>query len=233
MVLVLVRVYDYAKELAVRHRAVALHNAHELLRAERPLHLDFEHAANVSLAGHRALTLLASYWYQFAHITVALSVLAWCWWRWPEIYRGARDALVLINVVGLLVFVAYPVMPPRLLPGGRYVDSVAAAGFGSTHGGPVPADQYAAMPSLHLGWATWVTIVVWRGCPNRAIRALAVLYPVLTTVSVVTTANHYLLDVVAGVAVGFAAAMVTGTIRGPRRLVRRLSLRREPAGCTK
>ena len=62
--------------------------------------------------------------------------------------------LVWINGLGMAVFLVLPVMPPRLLPGTSYLDQVAAAGFGSDHGGPVTADQYAAMPSLHIAWAT-------------------------------------------------------------------------------
>ncbi len=159
VVVVLVKVYDQVRRLEVARARPALHNANDVLAIERWLHLDLELAGNRWLIGHHTLLLIASWWYQLAHLTVTLVVLGWCYLRRPDAYRGARNALVLTNVIGLVVFYLYPVMPPRLLPGAGYVDAVAAAGFGSSHAGPVPADQYAAMPSLHLAWAVWTASV--------------------------------------------------------------------------
>jgi membrane-associated phospholipid phosphatase len=140
---------------------------------------------------------------------VTLVVLGWCYLRRQDAYRGARNALVLTNVAGLAVFFLYPVMPPRLLPGGGYVDAVAAAGFGSSHTGPVPADQYAAMPSLHLAWAVWTASVGMLLLDRHRVRVLWLLHPVLTAVAVVVTANHYVLDVLAGVAVAVLALLAS------------------------
>ena len=108
---------------------------------------------------------------------MTLAVLGWCYLRRPDAYRGARNALVLTNVIGLAVFYLYPVMPPRLLPGGGYVDAVAAAGFGSSHTGPVPADQYAAMPSLHLAWAVWTASVAMLLLARYRVRLLLAALP--------------------------------------------------------
>src|SRR5208283_3139863 len=62
------------------------------------------------------------------------------------------------------------------------------------------ADQLAAMPSLHLAWASWSALAMWRLSRRWLWRTLAVLYPVVTAVGVLTTGNHYLADVLAGVA---------------------------------
>jgi hypothetical protein len=70
-------------------------------------------------------------------------------------------------------------------------------------------NQYAAMPSLHVGWALWCGIMLWRYGRNPLVRALGVLYPLGTALVVMGTANHYLLDAVAGAAVmaiGYALA---------------------------
>jgi membrane-associated phospholipid phosphatase len=219
VVVVLVKVYDQVRRLEVARARPAMHNAHDVLAIERWLHLDLELAGNHWLIGHHTLLLIASWWYQLAHLTVTLAVLALCYLRRPDAYRGARNALVLTNVVGLVVFYLYPVMPPRLLPGAGYVDSVAAAGFGSSHTGPVPADQYAAMPSLHLAWAVWTASVGMLLLSRYRVRLLWLLYPVLTAAAVVVTANHYVLDVVAGIAVAVAAllaARVQITLRRSR-----------------
>ena len=222
VVLTLVKVYDWARSRATVHRQSAIDHAQDLLAVERALHVHWELAATRWLDGHRELSLLASWWYQFAHLTVTLGVLAWCYVRHPAVYRRARNALVGTNLAGLAVFLLVPMAPPRLLPGGGYVDAVADAGFGSTHGGPVPADQYAAMPSLHLAWATWTAVLLmvllqggqWRGW--RHWQSLCLLYPATTAVAVVVTGNHYVLDVVAGVVVAAVACLVTGLLRAPK-----------------
>ena len=219
VILVLVKVYDHVRRLETARARPALHNAQDVLAIERWLHLDLELSGNRWLYGHHTLLLIVSWWYQLAHLTVTLFVLGVCYLRRPDAYRGARNALVLTNVVGLTVFFVYPVMPPRLLPGGGYVDTVAAAGFGSSHAGPVPADQYAAMPSLHLAWAVWTASVGMLLLARHRARVVWLLYPVLTAVVVVVTANHYVLDVIAGVAVAvlaLLAARIQITLRRTR-----------------
>jgi hypothetical protein len=205
VVLVLLRVYDVARAHAEVRRVAALTHGQAILTLEGWLHLDVEKAANLWVTSQRTLSLVASDLYQFAHVTVTLSVLAFCWLRRPELYRSVRNALVLVNVSGLTVFLLMPVAPPRLLPGGGYVDAVALAGFGTSHGGPVAADQFGALPSLHLAWAVWSTVVVMWMLPRTRWRWLCWAYPALVTTVVVVTGNHYLLDAVAGTAVALAA----------------------------
>lgn len=212
IVFVLLRVYDMARAKAEVRKLPAIANGETILDLERWLRLDVELAMNLWVTSQERLSLLCSHLYQFAHVSVTLSVLGWCWWRRPELYRSARNALVTINVIGLTVFLLLPVAPPRLLPGYGYVDSVAQAGFGTTHGGPIPADQYGALPSLHLAWAIWATIIATRMLAPSARRHWCWLYPVTITVIVVVTGNHYLLDAVAGTAVALCAlAVVQGS----------------------
>jgi hypothetical protein len=212
IIFVLLRVYDMARARAEVRQAAALQHGQAILDLERWLRIASEHTMNVWVTSHHALSLASSYFYQFAHVTVTLSVLGWCWVRRPEIYRAARNALVITNIVGLTVFLLLPVAPPRLLPGESFVDAVALAGFGTTHGGPVPADQYGALPSLHLAWAVWATVIAMRMLSTSPYRRLCWLYPVLVTVGVVVTGNHYLLDAVAGTAVALTAlALVQGS----------------------
>jgi membrane-associated phospholipid phosphatase len=213
VVLCLLRVYDLARAHAEVRRTTAISHGEAILRLERWLHLDIEHAVNVWTTSHQQLSLAASHVYQFAHIPVTLTVLGWCWLLRPELYRRARTALVLVNVTGLAVFLLLPVAPPRLLPGSGFVDAVAAAGFGTTHSGPIEADQYGAMPSLHLAWAVWSAVVAYWLVRRQLVKVLWVLYPVLVTAVVVMTANHYLLDLLAGAGVASAALAVSGPHR--------------------
>ena len=208
VVLCLLRVYDYVRAHSEVRAGAALSHGRQLLELEGLLRIDVERTLNHWAQRHDLVTLLANHWYQFAHIPVTLCVLAWVWVRHPASYRRSRNALVFINVLGLAVFLVLPVAPPRLLPGAGFIDSVAHAGFGHAQDGPIAADQYGAMPSLHLAWAVWCTVVVRRIVRGAWWRRSCVVYPVITTIAVVLTANHYLLDVVVGIGVAlFALAL--------------------------
>ncbi len=155
--------------------------------------------------------IVLSYYYDNAHFIVTFGLLGWLWWQRPDLYRPLRNSLVLINVIGFAVFWRYPVAPPRLLPGTGFVDIVANSHtFGSWHSGKLAADadQLAAMPSLHLAWASWSALAIWRLARRWWWRALALLYPVITAVGVLTTGNHYLADVLAGVATAVLSVVI-------------------------
>jgi hypothetical protein len=202
VVVLLLSFYDWVRSQAAPRRAEALRHGADVLRLERHLRLDWEYWANHLLERHHAIRWLESWYYQLAHISVSMTVLVWCYLAAPRAYRAARNTLVTTNVVGLLVFVAYPVGPPRLLPGAGYVDTIPTALGGGSAALPEP-DQYAAMPSLHLAWASWVAFTVWAVTREtgrlRGLRVPACIHPLLTTTAVVSTANHYVLDVLAGV----------------------------------
>jgi membrane-associated phospholipid phosphatase len=204
-------VYDRVRSLAEVRSSVADSHGWAILHTESVLHLRIEDALNSWLTGQRVVRWLAVDYYQYVHVSVALTVLVICYVRCPAAYRPVRNALVLTNVVGLAVFVLYPTAPPRLLPGAGFVDSVADAGFGSSHG-PIPADQYGALPSLHLAWATWVAVAGFTITRRRVPRVLFVAHPLLTAVVVVATGNHYVLDVATGVLLGIAAAWASGLL---------------------
>ena len=195
MVAWLTWVYDMITNLAPAREAVALAHGRGILSLEQSLHIDPELSLNRWLAGHETLGAVTSYYYDNAHFVVTIGLLVWLWWRRADVYRPLRNSLVAINLLGLLVFWRYPVAPPRLLASSGFSDVVASTHtVGSWHTGSLAAEanQFGAMPSLHIAWAVWCTIAVW--------------YPCLTTFVVLATGNHYLLDVVAGL-ITFAVAI--------------------------
>jgi membrane-associated phospholipid phosphatase len=208
IVAVLVLCYDRIRGLAEVKRAVAVDNGLQLLTLEHHIGIDLELPSNLWLAAHRYLADMASWYYQVAHLTVTLGVLVVCYIRRPDVYRSARNALILINVVGLVIYWCYPVAPPRLLPGSAFVDVTKVTGVANAASTSAP-NPYAAMPSLHTAWAVWVTVVALILVRVWWLRLVALLYPVLTVAVIVTTGNHYLLDTVAGaaLAVGATAAV--------------------------
>jgi PAP2 superfamily len=219
-------VYDATTNLASLRLHVALSNARGLLALEQSLHLDPELALDRWLAGHHTLALILSDYYDNAHFAVTLGLLGWLWWKRADLYRPLRNSLVLVNVLGFIVFWRYPVAPPRMLPG--FTDVVASShAFGSWHTGMLAshANQLAAMPSLHMAWAAWCTLALWRLSERRLLRALAVIYPCVTALAVLATGNHFVLDLLAGLA-AFALAVVLVAV--PARIAARRARRPRP-----
>ena len=212
-------VYDAISNLAPLRLHVALVHAQDVLGLERTLHIDPELTLDRWLAGHHTLGLVISDYYDNAHFAVTLGLLGWLWWRRADIYRPLRNSLVLVNVLGFIVFWRYPVAPPRMLSG--FTDVVATTGaIGSWHSGALAshANELAAMPSLHIAWAGWCVVAVWRMTERRWVRALAVLHVCLTALAVLSTGNHFVLDILGGLAVLAASVLLVRAIDGrPRR----------------
>jgi hypothetical protein len=203
--------YSAARMLGDADVAGAVAHAEDLLRLESALHLDVERWANRALQDVPLLALLASYWYAALHYLVTPAVLVTAYRRAPHRYRQVRSTLVAGSALGLVGFTLLPMAPPRMLPG--YVDTLATTAGSGWWGTDASApkglggltNELAAMPSLHVGWALWCAWVVLLLSRTTWVRGLAVTYAAGTVLVVVATANHYLLDAVAG-----AAVMVAG-----------------------
>jgi PAP2 superfamily len=208
----LVWIYSWLQDLAPLRRKLGLSNAHGLLSFEQRLGIDPERVMDHWLYHHQVLAFLASNFYSNAIFAVTFGFAAWLWWCRPDLYRPLRNDLVLANLIAFAVFWALPVAPPRMLAG--FVDVVQkAGGLGAWHDTLVKhADQLAAMPSMHLAWAVWCSLVVWRlaspGPWRKVAATVGVIYPVATAWVVMATANHYLSDVVAGTACTVASVLV-------------------------
>ncbi|MGA9876097.1 MAG: phosphatase PAP2 family protein, partial [Solirubrobacteraceae bacterium] len=193
--------YDTITNLAPLREKLALAHGRGILSFERSLHIDPELTLNRWLLAHHTLATVLSYYYDNAHFIVTFGLLGWLWFKRADIYRPLRRSLVAINVIGLIVFWLYPVAPPRMLSG--FTDIVASSHtFGSWHTGSLAADanQFAAMPSLHIAWAVWCTLVLWKLSARTWVRVLAVVYPCVTAFAVLATGNHYVLDLLGGLA---------------------------------
>jgi PAP2 superfamily len=221
--------YSAARLLADGDVGRAVANAHHLLHLESVLHLDVERSANHLLTDAPGLALVASYWYSALHYIVTPAVLIWVYRRHALGYRRVRNALVLATATGLSGFVLLPMAPPRMLPG--YVDVLASTSGSGWWGSDASApkglgsltNELAAMPSLHVGWALWCAWVVFLCTRNRWLRVIVACYAAGTTLVVIATANHYVLDAVAGAVVVAVAVAVT------RPRVSRGSAPRQPA----
>jgi hypothetical protein len=212
--------YMLTRAITAGGRDQALRNARELLDWERRLGLDFELGAQRALAAPGFGRELFTTIYVWAYWPVVVGTLVILWRRNRSRYRIMRDALFLSGAAGLFLFAAFPVAPPRML--GQFVDTVPAGSrqhFIAHPSGVV--NPYAAFPSFHAGWFVLaLAVLTWRR--HRIVELGAAIAATLMVLAVVVTANHYVVDVLGGVAI-CAAALVVARHRESRRSRRSLA----------
>lgn len=198
----------------------AMRNGRAILAWEQDWHFDLEQALNHGLSHVTAVAVLSAYFYATLHYLVTPAVLFWMYRYHSDYYRLARTTLVAGTIAGLIGFYLIPTAPPRLLSGAGFYDTLADVQEWGWWGGDgsVPrglgslTNQFAAMPSLHVGWALWSGVLVACFAARPFARRVGVLYPVVTTVVVVATGNHYLLDTLGGAATMAIGAIVACTV---------------------
>lgn len=210
--------YSLVRNAVPDHETAAAHRAGDLFAVERWLHIDLEQRVNAFVAGTHWLAYVCNYYYATLHFVVTIGVLVWLYLRHPLRYRAVRSVLFAMNLVALLGFYFYALAPPRMFPQHGFVDTIVAFHTWGSWGSADVADasnQYAAMPSLHIGWALWCAVVIVALAERRWVRVLGALYPLATLFVIVATANHFLLDAVGGVAV-FACGFVVQRVLSGR-----------------
>src|SRR6266581_3202836 len=201
LVAVFLLVYEEIRWHMVQAGGAAASHALSVVSAERAIGLFHEQAVQAVFTPWDTVTDAFNTYYGGTHFLVPAVTLAWLLLRHPEQYRRARTALAVTTAVAFVCFWLYPVAPPRLLPAGfGFVDTLRAGGSGHLESGLIntAGDQYASMPSLHVAWAVWCALALYPMFRHWALRALVVAYPVMTTLVVVATGNHFFLDAVAG-----------------------------------
>ncbi|HVT64028.1 MAG TPA: phosphatase PAP2 family protein [Mycobacteriales bacterium] len=208
--------YDLTRFLVEGKTSIAMGHGNDLLRLEQSVGMAPEHALNKLFTAHLSLGLPADYIYATLHYIVTPVVLVWMWRKHSRSYGHARTVLMVATILALVGYSLYPVAPPRLLHG--YLDTMAQFshyGWWSTaasapRGLGGDTNQFAAMPSLHVGWAIWCGWMMVRYGKHRITKVFGVAYPVILSLDVMVTANHYFLDVVGGAVV---MAVAYGAVR--------------------
>jgi hypothetical protein len=218
LVMGLFALWQYAGSFSVMGPGGALSRARWIWHFERATHLPSETAIQRLFLPHPLLIQFFNLYYDVLHFPVLIATLIWLFVWHRGGYGRWRTTLALFTGICLLVqFI--PVAPPRMLPGTGLVDTGViyhqsvysnAAGF--------DPDQLSAMPSVHVGWAILVAIALITTARSRW-RWLAVLYPAMTTLAVIVTANHFWLD-------GIAAAVILLVVLAVQSLVQRLTAAR-------
>lgn len=211
--------YEVGRVLVDPDPAAATARARRILALEAQLGIAVEPLVQDLVLGSGWLRALLNNYYALMFLPANLAFLGWVFLRHPPIYPMVRNAVLLVDGLGFAVQWAVPVAPPRLLPSAPYVSTLAAAGhpLAYTEGMGAITNPYAAMPSLHFGWA----LVVGGGVvllSRSRWRWVAGLHPAFMLLAVVATGNHYLLDAAAGGALVLASA---GAVLLARRWARR------------
>lgn len=204
---------------------VALANALDIIALEKRLGLYVEPDIQAFFIDNIRFIQFWNVFYGSLHLFVTGSALIYLYRVHPADYARWRTAGLTTTGLALIGFSGYPLMPPRLLgseskfganlPDIPFVDTaLEIGGFWSFDNSAIAefSNQYAAMPSLHCGWALWCALVFVPRLQNRVLRVLLAIYPVATVFAVVVTANHYWLDAIGGYLIvamgyGFARAM--------------------------
>ncbi len=217
-VLGLFALWQLAGSFTVMGPGGALARSRWIWHFERAVHLPSEAAIQRLFLPHPLLVQFFNLYYDSLHFPVLIATLIWLFVWHRDNYRRIRTTLVGLTGLCLLVQLI-PVAPPRMLPGTGMVDTAveyhqsvyaATAGF--------DPDQLSAMPSVHVGWAILVAIAII-GAARTRWRWLAVLYPMMTTLAVIVTANHFWLD---GIVAGLILVLVLAVQAGARRALSRL-----------
>ncbi|MEU7427579.1 phosphatase PAP2 family protein [Streptomyces sp. NPDC040750] len=203
-------VYKLGRQLATGHTGDAFRNAHHVWGLERTAHLPDEISVQSALLHGDTLVHLANAYYATVHFPATLAFLIWMYLRRPAHYVWARRVLALLTSAALVLPFTFPLAPPRMLTGTGLVDTARV--YGPSVYGPPSSDhlsnQFAAMPSLHFGWALMVAIGLIVATRSRW-RWLWLAHPLITLLVIVGTANHYWLDsIVATAMLGVALAVV-------------------------
>lgn len=188
-------VYSAGRQIAAKHTGNAFENAHDVLSLQRWLGLPDEAALQQQALQVTHLVEGANLYYASVHAPLTIAVLLWLSIRRPRAYPLVRWTMVSVTGLALIGHIVFPLAPPRMLPG--FVDT--GLRFGQSVYGPDQSDgvanQFAAMPSLHVGWAALIALAMILITRTKW-RWLWLLHPLITIGVVVVTANHYWLDAV-------------------------------------
>ena len=200
--------YQLARGAADRSVYEAFQNGESILRTQQHLGALFEPTVQRLVDGSTLLVALTSWTYWLSQFAVVGVTLLWVYFRRHERFAGFRNWLIAANLIGLVGYVLVPTAPPRMFPEWGFVDTLAQYSTVSHDSGLIAwgSNPYAAMPSLHAMDAFVVGVVMAGLVRSRLAKALWLAWPAWVAFAVISTGNHYWLDVVAGIGL----AILTG-----------------------
>ena len=180
-----------------RRDHLAAVNAAAVVRLERALRIFNEGAVQRFALTHGWAGRLFDLSYMWLHLPLIVVLAIWLYARHRLVFVATRDAMLISGLIALACEY-WPVAPPYLVAHPGIVNTAASCAYNIVE----PKgffDSYGAVPSIHVAWALLVTIAVWQASRARWLRWPALAVPLLMTLAVVATGNHYWFDAATGV----------------------------------
>ena len=200
--LVVYTAYSLTQDALPDRQLLAFHNTYNVIDFERRLKIFWELSIQSWFLRSDVLVQLANALYTLLFFPVLISFGVWAYKYHRQQYLIARNAIFISAVIAFPCFAFYPVAPPRLLSNLGFVDTLATYMNLKTSSMPTHlVNQYAAMPSLHMAWTLLVGIATIRIAKTWWLKVVGILLPLLMFVTIVATANHFILDAIVGAAI--------------------------------
>lgn len=206
-------VYQASRVLVLGDAGDAFENAAGLMRWEQSSGLFVELSIQQWLLNHLELTSALNWFYMYGHWTITPLFFVWLYRSRRGVYPYVRNAFLAANGIALVSFMVFPVAPPRLIDGNGFIDTLRGVSDIDLHGGMFSGwfNPHAAVPSMHFGYAFMIGVVACLLIRSWPLRLVALTYPALVFLTITGTANHYVVDSIAGglvIAAGFILVQV-------------------------
>jgi hypothetical protein len=198
--------YFFIRGAVADREADAFANARDLIDMERTLGVYWEAEMQGWIVGSEPMIRAMNWIYFWGHMPVVVAFAIWLYFRHRRAYALVRNAFLASGAIAIVIYAAYPVAPPRLLPDAGFIDTMAVydrVGY-QTQESKAFVNPFAAMPSLHFGWSLLLGVMVARVGRRPAWMLAGIAWPIAMFFSIVLTANHWIVDAVAGGVVSFA-----------------------------
>ena len=209
-------IYEICRGVFAGDAPAAIRHARDVATLERSVHLFIERDLQRWAHSIGGMLGLFGGLYLTLHLAVTGGYLLWLYRHRPNAYAMVRATLLVATLISLVIFALYPTAPPRIAVIG-ISDSISGTHFSLNHGlVRVLYNPFAAMPSMHFGYALIVGTSLARETGRLLTPLGGLLYPALVLLIILTTGNHFLFDAIAGALVVGVAALVARTLMRPK-----------------
>jgi len=206
--------YEVVRGLTEGSDATALANGRAVVDIERTTGTFFEVDLQQAVLPHAWIIDTADFLYMNAHLLVCTGFLTWLYLRRNETFYFVRNMFIAGMALACVVHAILPTAPPRLLPQYGFVDTIQRFAHVNQDSGAIASlvNKYAAVPSMHVGFALIVGVTAAALARRRWLKVVFACYPLLVLFVVMVTGNHFWFDGLAGAAVAGVCALLA---RGP------------------
>jgi PAP2 superfamily len=191
--------YEVVRGFGSTSEVLARAHTEQIVALERHLHVYGERSVQAAVEHVPALPGVLGFLYMTLHLVGTTLALIWVYRYHRQWFPLIRTTIVTATAIALVIYVLYPAAPPRLA-GLGFADTVTSAAHVNLSSEALGSlyNPFAAVPSLHFGYALLVGVAMFVLAQNRVVRAIGALYPAIMLFVIVATGNHFVFDAAAG-----------------------------------